>query len=201
MFNCARRGRNDRIRTCDILVPNQARYQLRYIPKVTEKRTAFLLLCARPLWRSRGAYSILDGVPCPRRWSKTVASVHSARFSSALADFTSQKRLSTVLARSPKPGALPTALHPEAFRARSRKPKLRKTVILYHSYMPLSIEVCEKSLDFRLQKNGFSENTVALAFFHTDSRVARIFRNEDHLFACRIITAQKMCFVSVPLNE
>ena len=25
-------GRNDRIRTCDILVPNQARYQLRYIP-------------------------------------------------------------------------------------------------------------------------------------------------------------------------
>ena len=26
-------GRNDRIRTCDILVPNQARYQLRYIPK------------------------------------------------------------------------------------------------------------------------------------------------------------------------
>ena len=28
-----RTGRNDRIRTCDILVPNQARYQLRYIPK------------------------------------------------------------------------------------------------------------------------------------------------------------------------
>ena len=28
-----RYGRNDRIRTCDILVPNQARYQLRYIPK------------------------------------------------------------------------------------------------------------------------------------------------------------------------
>ena len=25
-------SRNDRIRTCDILVPNQARYQLRYIP-------------------------------------------------------------------------------------------------------------------------------------------------------------------------
>ena len=26
-------GRNDRIRTCDIVVPNHARYQLRYIPK------------------------------------------------------------------------------------------------------------------------------------------------------------------------
>ncbi len=26
-------GRNDRIRTCDILLPKQARYQLRYIPK------------------------------------------------------------------------------------------------------------------------------------------------------------------------
>ena len=26
-------SRDDRIRTCDILVPNQARYQLRYIPK------------------------------------------------------------------------------------------------------------------------------------------------------------------------
>ena len=25
-------GRNDRIRTCDILLPKQARYQLRYIP-------------------------------------------------------------------------------------------------------------------------------------------------------------------------
>ena len=25
-------GRNDRIRTCDIVVPNHARYQLRYIP-------------------------------------------------------------------------------------------------------------------------------------------------------------------------
>ena len=28
-----RYGRNDRIRTCDIVVPNHARYQLRYIPK------------------------------------------------------------------------------------------------------------------------------------------------------------------------
>ena len=28
----ARLNRDDRIRTCDILVPNQARYQLRYIP-------------------------------------------------------------------------------------------------------------------------------------------------------------------------
>ena len=27
-----RYGRNDRIRTCDIVVPNHARYQLRYIP-------------------------------------------------------------------------------------------------------------------------------------------------------------------------
>ena len=27
-----RLNRDDRIRTCDILVPNQARYQLRYIP-------------------------------------------------------------------------------------------------------------------------------------------------------------------------
>ena len=29
LFVC---GRNDRIRTCDIVVPNHARYQLRYIP-------------------------------------------------------------------------------------------------------------------------------------------------------------------------
>ena len=33
MWQTSLDGRNDRIRTCDILLPKQARYQLRYIPK------------------------------------------------------------------------------------------------------------------------------------------------------------------------
>ena len=32
LLHLVRLNRDDRIRTCDILVPNQARYQLRYIP-------------------------------------------------------------------------------------------------------------------------------------------------------------------------
>ena len=37
-------GRNDRIRTCDILVPNQARYQLRYIPNLIVSNSVRILV-------------------------------------------------------------------------------------------------------------------------------------------------------------
>ena len=45
-----RYGRNDRIRTCDIVVPNHARYQLRYIPKWENIRFFSLLSKWSNLW-------------------------------------------------------------------------------------------------------------------------------------------------------
>ena len=42
-------GRNDRIRTCDILVPNQARYQLRYIPRYLINRSRCFEFIVTPL--------------------------------------------------------------------------------------------------------------------------------------------------------
>ena len=40
-------GRNDRIRTCDIVLPKHARYQLRYIP-IFSKFKNYILITARP---------------------------------------------------------------------------------------------------------------------------------------------------------
>ena len=38
MINDRKAGRGDRIRTCDLMVPNHARYQLRYTPMRETKK-------------------------------------------------------------------------------------------------------------------------------------------------------------------
>ena len=64
-------GRNDRIWTCDILVPNQARYQLRYIPIIYLERIHY----SRFLWESQVLYSVFICV-----WGETFASPLSILF-------------------------------------------------------------------------------------------------------------------------
>ena len=95
LFVC---GRSDRIRTCGILLPKQARYQLRYTPKNING----LCLSTRGLLCS----------PSPVAWSPRVA----CRLAPAALRLAAYRYVKTphrgVFTCSPKAGALPTALHP-----------------------------------------------------------------------------------------
>ena len=95
-------GRSDRIRTCGILLPKQARYQLRYTPKNINRLclSIFCLLCS----------------PSSVAWSPRVAR-GLAPVALRLAPYHGVKTPHRgVFTCSPKAGALPTALHPEKYK-------------------------------------------------------------------------------------
>ena len=93
-------GRSDRIRTCGILLPKQARYQLRYTP-------IFLFCFFLKIFRA----SLLCPPSC-----KIVA--HGAAVQRRALCFAALPQAPCICHRqrspsSPKAGALPTALHPD----------------------------------------------------------------------------------------
>ena len=74
-FSCARivyeHGRGDRIRTCDILLPKQARYQAAPLPDVLKKYTS--LSSGESCEFARGV------LPCPARGARTAGDPASLR--------------------------------------------------------------------------------------------------------------------------
>ena len=90
-------GPSDRIRTCGILLPKQARYQLRY----TRKYSIFKNSALSSEEPSCGAQNFLH--------------LGAVKNFDRYASFCSFNRPQDALATSPKAGALPTALHPEIF--------------------------------------------------------------------------------------
>ena len=92
-FSCARivyeHGRGDRIRTCDILLPKQARYQAAPLPDALKKYTALsssqscefarcsLPYAAKGLLRAAGDPASLRGKPGPEKACGIYASYYS----------------------------------------------------------------------------------------------------------------------------